>query len=349
MKKLTWLALAAVGLLAVAGSAQADNVTINGAGASFPYPIYSQWAHKYNSLTGVKINYQSIGSGGGIAQIKAKTVNFGASDEPLKPEALAESGLCQFPMVIGGVVLVVNVPGVGPGQLKLSGPVLGDIFLGKINKWDDPAIKSLNPDLKLPSQAITVAHRTDGSGTTFIFTSYLSMVSPAWKEKVGAGKSVNWPAAGSIGGKGNEGVAGQVKNVSGAIGYVEYAYALQNKMAFTQLKNKAGKFLSPSIEAFSAAAANADWKNAPGYYLLLNDEPGDQSWPIAGATYILIHKDQPDAAKAAVMLKYFKWCYDHGDEMAQKLDYVPLPDNVVKMVEDTWAKDVKAGGQPIKY
>jgi phosphate transport system substrate-binding protein len=349
MKKAAWLAVALVGLMALAGLAQAEDVTINGAGASFPYPIYSQWAHKYNSLTGVKINYQSIGSGGGIAQIKAKTVDFGASDEPLKTEALNESGLVQFPMVIGGVVLVVNIPGIGPGQLKLTGEVLGDIFLGKITKWDDPAIKGLNPDLKLPSQAITVAHRTDGSGTTFIFTSYLAMVSPAWKERVGAGKSVNWPAAGSIGGKGNEGVAGQVKMVSGAIGYVEYAYALQNKMAFTQLKNQAGKFLNPSIEAFQAAAANADWKNAPGYYLMLDNQPGDQSWPIAGATYILLHKDQPNAAKIAAMLKYFTWCYQHGGEMAAKLDYVPLPKNVVEMVGATWAKDVKAEGKPVKY
>jgi len=349
MKKAAWLTAVLVGLMALAGLAQAEDVTINGAGASFPYPIYSQWAHKYNSLTGVKINYQSIGSGGGIAQIKAKTVDFGASDEPLKAEALNESGLVQFPMVIGGVVLVVNIPGIGPGQLKLTGEVLGDIFLGKIAKWDDPAIKSLNPDLKLPSQAITVAHRTDGSGTTFIFTSYLAMVSPAWKEKVGAGKAVNWPAAGSIGGKGNEGVAGQVKMVSGAIGYVEYAYALQNKMAFTQLKNQAGKFLNPSIEAFQAAAASADWKNAPGYYLMLDNQPGDQSWPIAGATYILLHKDQPNAAKITAMLKYFKWCYQHGGEMAAKLDYVPLPANVVEMVEATWAKDVKAEGKPVTY
>jgi phosphate transport system substrate-binding protein len=349
MKKGIWLAVTLVGLMALAGVAPAADLTLNGAGATFPYPIYSQWAHKYNSLTGLKVNYQAIGSGGGIAQIKAKTVDFGASDEPLKPAALAEAGLVQFPRVIGGVVLVVNIPGVGPGQLKLDGKVLGDIFLGKINKWDDPAIKGLNPGLKLSSQAITVAHRTDGSGTTFIFTSYLSMVSPAWKEKVGAGKSVNWPAPGSIGGKGNAGVAGQVKNVSGAIGYVEYAYALQNKMAYTQLKNKAGKFLNPSIETFQATAANADWKNAPGYYLILDDQPGDQSWPIAGATYILVHKDQTDAAKVAAMLKYFKWCYDHGADMAKKLDYVPLPENVVKMVEATWAKEIKVNGQPAKY
>jgi phosphate transport system substrate-binding protein len=349
MKKVAWLAVVLVGFLALAGVVQADNVTLNGAGATFPYPIYSQWAHKYNSLTGLKVNYQAIGSGGGIAQIKAKTVDFGASDEPLKAPALKEAGLVQFPRVIGGVVLVVNIPGVGPGQLKLDGKTLGDIFLGKVNKWDAPAIKSLNPDLKLPSLAITVAHRTDGSGTTFIFTSYLSMVSPDWKTKVGAGKSVNWPAPGSIGGKGNAGVAGQVKNVSGAIGYVEYAYALQNKMAYTQLKNKAGHFLKPSIETFQAAAANADWKNAPGYYLILDDQPGDQSWPIAGATYILVHEDQTDAAKVGAMLKYFKWCYDHGGDMAKKLDYVPLPANVVKMVEQTWATEIKVNGKPVKY
>jgi phosphate transport system substrate-binding protein len=349
MKQVSWLAVALVGLMALVGLAQAEDITINGAGASFPYPIYSQWAHKYNSLTGVKINYQSIGSGGGIAQIKAKTVDFGGTDEPLKLEDLTKEGLTQFPLVIGGVVLVVNVPGIGPGQLKLSGELLADIFLGKVNKWDDPAIKSLNPDLKLPSQAITVTHRSDGSGTTYIFTSYLAMVSPEWKEKVGAGKSVKWPAPGSIGGKGNEGVAGQVKVVSGAIGYVEYAYALQNKMAFTQLKNKDGKVLSPNIEAFQAAAANADWKNAPGFNLLLNNEPGEKSWPIAGATYILMHKEQPDATKAAAMLKYFKWCFAHGGEMAEKLDYVPLPQNVVEMVEATWAKEVKAGGNPVKY
>lgn len=341
-----FLAVLILNLLLV-GLAQAQSVSFNGAGASFPFPIYSQWAHKYNQTTGVKVNYQSIGSGGGIAQIKAKTVDFGASDEPLKPEALAEGGLVQFPMVIGGVVPVVNVPGIGPGDLKLSGEVLADIYLGKVNKWDDPAIKALNPDLKLPSQAITVVHRTDGSGTTFIFTSYLALVSPAWKEKAGAGKSVNWPAPNSVGGKGNEGVAGQVKVVTGAIGYVEYAYAVQNKMAYAQLKNKAGKFLKPSIETFQAAAANADWQKAQGFYLLLNNEPGDRSWPIAGATYILVHKEQPDAAKAQAMLKYFDWCYKHGGEMAAKLDYVPLPANVVEMVEATWAKEIKSGGQPV--
>jgi phosphate transport system substrate-binding protein len=348
MKKVVWLLMVLAGLLALAGLAQAEDITINAAGATFPYPIYSQWAHKYNSMTGVKLNYQSIGSGGGIAQIKAKTVDYGASDAPLKADVLKQSGLVQFPMVMGGVVIVVNLPGIGPGQLKLTNPILADIYLGKTKKWDDDAIKKLNPGLKLPSQDITVVHRSDGSGTTFIFSSFLSTVSPEWKQKVGANTSVQWP--GGVGGKGNEGVAGQVKNISGSIGYVEYAYALQNKMAFTQLKNKNGKFLSPSIDTFQAAAANADWKNAPyGYYLMLVDQPGDQSWPIAGATFILVHKDQPNAAKAAAMLKWFDWCYKHGGDMAKKLDYVPMPENVVKMVEATWAKEIKADGKPVKY
>jgi phosphate transport system substrate-binding protein len=348
MKKVSWLALALVVLMALAGLAQAGDLTINAAGATFPYPIYSQWAHKYNSLTGVKLNYQSIGSGGGIAQIKAGTVDYGASDAPQKAAMLQENGLVQFPMVMGGVVMVVNLPGIGPGQIKLTNPILADIYLGKIKKWDDPAIKKLNSGLKLPSQAITVVHRSDGSGTTFIFSSYLSTVSPEWQQKVGANTSVQWPVG--IGGKGNEGVAGQVKNISGSIGYVEYAYALQNKMAFTKLQNKAGKFLDPSIEAFEAAAANADWAKAPyGFYLMIVDQPGDQSWPIAGATFILMHKDQTDLVKAAAMLKWFDWCYKHGGEMAKKLDYVPMPESVVKMVEASWTKYIKVNGKPVKF
>jgi phosphate transport system substrate-binding protein len=349
MKKLTWLVTVAVvvGFLAAVGLAQAAE-TINAAGATFPYPIYSQWAHKYNSLTGLKLNYQSIGSGGGIAQIKAKTVDYGASDAPQKAEMLKENGLVQFPMVMGGVVIVVNLPGIRPGQLKLTNPILADIYLGKIKKWNDPAIAKVNPGLKLPSQAITVVHRSDGSGTTFIFSSYLSTVSPEWQQKVGANTSVQWPVG--IGGKGNEGVAGQVKNVSGSIGYVEYAYALQNKMAYTQLKNKAGKFLNPSIETFEAAAANADWTKAPyGFYLMIVDQPGETSWPIAGATFILLHKDQTDPAKATAMLKWFDWCYKHGGEMAKKLDYVPMPESVVKLVEESWVKDIKANGKPVKW
>jgi phosphate transport system substrate-binding protein len=348
MKKMWFLAVVGLSLLALVNLSQAQSLSLNAAGASFPYPIYSQWAHKYHELTGVKLNYQSIGSGGGIAQIKAKTVDFGATDEPLKPEDLEKSGLVQFPTVMGGIVPVFNVPGLEAGQLKLDGPTLAAIFLGKISQWDDAALKQLNPDLKLPSQAITVAHRTDGSGTTFIFTSYLAMVSPEFKEKVGAGKAVKWPAPNSIGGKGNEGVAGQVRAVKGAIGYVEYAYAFQNKIPFALLKNQAGKFVTPSIESFQAAAANADWTKAPkGFSLMLNNQPGEASWPIVGATYILAYKDYPDANKAKGILKFFDWAYQHGADMAKNLHYVPLPDNVMKLVEADWAQEIKSGGKPV--
>jgi len=345
--RMTLRVLAAVlaGLLAAAGLAQAQTVTINGAGATFPYPIYSQWAYKYNQLTGVKVNYQSIGSGGGIAQIKAKTVDFGASDEPLTPEDLEKSGLMQFPMVIGGVVPVVNLKGIEAGQLRLTGETLAQVFLGKITKWDDPAIKNLNPNLKLPVQDIAVVHRSDGSGTTWIFTDYLNKVSPEWRQKVGAGKAVQWPAPNSVGGKGNEGVAGYVKKVAGSIGYVEYAYALQNKMAVVLLKNRED-FVAPSSETFQAAAANADWEKARDFHMVLTDQPGPKSWPIVGATYILVYRSQPEAGKARAMLKFFDWCYKHGGEMAAKLDYVPLPEDVVKLVESAW-KEVKAGGKPV--
>ena len=340
------LGLAAM-ILGLAVGLQAQTVALNGAGASFPYPLYSQCAHKYHEMTGVKINYQSIGSGGGIAQIKAKTVDFGASDEPLKAEELDQAGLVQFPMVVGGVVPVVNLPGIAPGQIKFAGDLLAQVFLGKITKWNDPAIKNLNPGLNLPDLNITIVHRADGSCTTWLFTHYLGLSSPEWKEKVGVGKAVKWPAPSSVGGKGNEGVASYVKKVVGAIGYVEYAYAVQNRMSFGVLKNKAGNFVTPSIESFQAAAANADWQKAPGYYLVLNDQPGEQSWPITGATYILVHKQQPDAAKAKAMLKFFDWCYKHGTEMAQKLDYVPLPPQVVELVQATWAKEIKANGKPV--
>ncbi len=297
MKKLWWLLIAGMFVLMLANLAQAQSQALNAAGASFPYPIYSQWAHKYNELTGVQLNYQSIGSGGGIAQTKAHTVDFGASDAPLKPEEIEKIGIVQFPTVMGGVLPIFNVPGLESGKLKLDGTTLADIYLGKITKWDDPAIQKLNPSLKLPSQAIAVVHRSDGSGTTFIFTHYLSAVSPAWQAKVGAGTSVKWPAQAEIGGKGNEGVAGQVKAVSGAIGYVEYAYALQNKIPYALLKNKAGKYVQPSLDSFQAAAANADWSKAPrGFALNLNDQPGENSWPIVGATYILAYKDYPDPA-----------------------------------------------------
>jgi len=347
MKKGFPLFLAALLLLAAVPWAQAQNVTINGAGATFPFPVYSQWAHKYDELNKIKINYQGIGSGGGIAQIKAKTVDFGGTDEPLKPEDLDKNGLIQFPTVMGGVVPVINVPGLKAGELKLDGPTLAAIFMGKINKWDDPAVKKLNPEAKLPAQTITVAHRTDGSGTTFIFTSYLSKVSPEWKEKVGAGKAVKWPAPNSIGGKGNAGVAGQVKAVNGSIGYVEYAYALQNQIPHVSLKNQAGKFLQPDLDSFQSAAANADWSKAPkGFSLMLIDQPGEKSWPIVGATFIMFHKDQADAKKAKEVLRFFAWSYKHGGDMAKKLHYVPMPENVVKLVEESW-KEVKSGSAPV--
>ena len=347
MKKGLLFILAALMLVWGVPAAQAQNVTINAAGATFPYPVYSQWAHKYNELTKVKINYQGIGSGGGIAQMKAKTVDFGGTDKPLKPAELEKSGIVQFPTVMGGVVPVINVPGITGGKLKLDGPTLADIFLGKVNKWNAPAIKKLNPGLKLPNQAITVAHRTDGSGTTFIFTSYLAKVSPEWKAKVGAGKAVKWPAANSIGGKGNAGVAGQVKAVSGSIGYVEYAYALQNKIPHAALKNKAGKVVQPDMDSFQAAAANADWSKAPkGFSLMLVDQPGAKSWPIVGVTYIMMHKNYPDAKKAKEILKFFAWAFKHGGDMAKKLHYVPMPENVVKLVEASWSQ-VTSGGKPM--
>ena len=323
----------------------AESQTLNGAGASFPYPVYAQWAYKYNSLTGVKINYQSIGSGGGIAQIKAKTVDFGASDAPLTKEQLDEGGLVQFPMVMGGVTPVVNIKGVKPGELKLTPTLLADIYLGAIKKWNDPKIAAVNPELNLPNRAITVVHRADGSGTTWIFTNYLDKVSPAWHSNVGMGKAVQWPAG--VGGKGNEGVATNVQRINGAIGYVEFAYALQNKMTHALMQNKAGKFVGPTIESFQSAAANADWANAPGFYMVLTDQPGDDSWPITGATFILIHKAQADAAKTGEIFKFFKWSYDHGSDVAVKLHYVPMPKNVVELVEQQWRDSVKANGAQI--
>ncbi len=318
---------------------------LNGAGASFPYPVYAQWAHQYNQAKGVRINYQSIGSGGGIAQIKAKTVDFGASDAPLKAKALDEAGLIQFPMVMGGVVPVLHVKGIGAGKLKLSAKALAGIFLGDIKKWNDAVIAGLNPGLSLPDQAIHVVHRADGSGTTWIFTNYLSKVSPAWKKKVGTGKAVAWPAG--VGGKGNEGVAGYVKRLDGAIGYVEYAYALKNKIPHVLLQNQAGQFVAPTIETFQAAAANADWTHAPGFYMVLTDQPGKQSWPITGATFILLHKAQSSAAKAKAMLQFFDWCYANGGETAKKLHYVPMPKAVVALVKARWKKDLRAAGKPV--
>lgn len=322
---------------------QAANVT--GAGASFPYPIYAKWAFEYHAATGTAVNYQSIGSGGGQQQIKAKTVDFGASDDPLKAEDLEKSGLLQFPAVIGGTVPVVNISGVAPGQLKLTGAVLADIFLGKVKKWDDQAITSLNPDLKLPSTDIIVVHRSDGSGTTFGWTNYLSKVSPDWKEKVGEGKAVKWPTG--QGGKGNEGVAAYVGQLKNSIGYVEYAYAKQNNLAWTQLQNKDGQFVQPEQSAFAAAAANADWKSAPGMGVVLTNEPGAQSWPVTAATFILVHKVQDKPEQGRSVLEFFDWAFKNGAKSAEGLDYVPLPENVTAQIRAAWGEIKTTDGTPV--
>ncbi len=333
-------------MMAMAGAAMAEDATINGAGATFPYPVYAKWAEAYKGKTGVSVNYQSIGSGGGIKQITAKTVDFGASDAPLTVDKLNEIGLIQFPMVMGGVVPVVNIPNVKPGQLKLTGAVLSDIYLGKIASWDDPAIAKLNSNVKLPKLKITPVARSDGSGTTFIFTHYLSKISPEWKEKVGNATSVTWPAG--VGGKGNEGVASYVQRIKGGIGYVEYAYALQNKMNYTLLQNAAGKFVKPSAASFQAAAANADWAKTPGFNLMLTDQPGAESWPVTGATFILVYKKQEKLQQAQEMLKFFDWDYRQGGDLAKQLDYVPMPDSVVKLVQETWEKEIRdATGGPV--
>lgn len=325
-------------LIGLAGVAQAAEIT--GAGATFPYPIYAKWAEAYKVKTGTGINYQSIGSGGGIKQIQAKTVSFGASDKPLTTAELDKDGLMQFPMIMGGVVPVVNLEGIKAGQLKLNGQALADIYLGKITKWSDPALRALNKGLKLPDRVISVVHRADGSGTTFVFTNYLSKVSPQWKDKVGNDASVSWPAG--VGGKGNEGVASYVQRIKGSIGYVEYAYALQNKMVYAQLQNKDGAFVKPDSSTFQAAASNADWEHAPGFYLLLTEQPGKASWPITGASFILMHKVQDKPAVAQEVLKFFDWAYHSGDKMAQSLGYVPMPDKVIKLVEDAWQTQIKA-------
>jgi phosphate transport system substrate-binding protein len=346
IKKVIAFSVAMVALFALeAFGGKKFNMIINGAGASFPFPVYSEWAYEYNSLTGVKLNYQSIGSGGGIAQIKAKTVAFGASDAPLKPDELGECGLIQFPMIMGGIVPVINVEGIKAGELRLTADVLADIFLGKITKWDDSRIKEVNEEINIPRKDITVVHRADGSGTTWLFTNYLDKVSKEWHEKVGTGKAVDWPAG--VGGKGNEGVASYVQRVSGAIGYVEFAYALKNNLTYTLMQNKEGKFIAPTIHTFKAAAANAEWEDAPGYYLVLTDQPGKDSWPITGASFILMHKDQDSEQLARETLKFFDWCYKHGKESAEKLHYVLMPDNVVEMVERTWEKKIRAGGKKV--
>jgi phosphate transport system substrate-binding protein len=339
---------ATVAAAALAASASvALALDISGAGATFPYPIYAKWADSYKKDTGVGLNYQSIGSGGGIKQIKAKTVTFGASDQPLKAEDLESSGLVQWPQVIGGIVPVVNLDGVAPGELVLSGDLLAKIFLGEIKSWDDAAIKKLNPKAKLSAQAIAVVHRSDGSGTTFNFTNYLSKVSEEWKTKVGENSAVEWPMG--IGAKGNEGVANNVANTKGAIGYVEYAYAKQNKLTFTKMLNKGGKTVSPVSETFQAAAANADWAKAPGFYQILTDQPGDKSWPITAATFILVQKAQTadSAPAAAEALKFFTWAFANGGKAAEELDYIPMPKTVVELIKKSWANIKNTDGKPL--
>ncbi|MBS0581051.1 MAG: phosphate ABC transporter substrate-binding protein PstS [Proteobacteria bacterium] len=331
------MVVAAVSTVVFAGAALAAD--ISGAGATFPYPIYSKWADAYKTQTGVGLNYQSIGSGGGIKQIKAKTVTFGASDMPLKPEDLQAAGLVQFPMIIGGVVPVVHIKGVAPGALVLDGATVASIYMGEITKWDDARVKKLNPKLALPGTTIAPVYRSDGSGTNFLFSDYLSKSSPKFQSSIGANTSVQWPVG--IGAKGNEGVANMTTQTDGAIGYVEYAYAKQTKMAYTQLVNKAGKAVTPNAESFQAAAASADWKNAAGYYLILTDQAGPASWPITGASFILVYAAPPDAAATTAALKFFDWAYKNGGKMAAELDYVPLPDALIQQVRATWKTQIK--------
>jgi phosphate transport system substrate-binding protein len=342
--KLNTLFLAA-GLATAALAGPAAAADISGAGATFPYPIYAKWADAYKKETNVGLNYQSIGSGGGIKQIQAKTVTFGATDAPLKGEDLEKSGLVQFPMVMGGIVPVINVEGVASGQLVLDGPTLAKIFMGEIKAWNDPAIAKLNAGVKLPAQPILVVRRSDGSGTTFNFTEYLARVSPEFKTKVGVNTAVEWPVG--LGAKGNEGVANNVMQTKGAIGYVEYAYAKQNKVAYTKLINKDGKVVAPELKSFVAAAANADWKSAPGFGISLNDQPGADSWPMTSPTFILMHKKPVDPAAATEALKFFDWAYRKGDKMAEDLDYIPMPEAVVKQVEATWSQITDASGKPL--
>ncbi|HQY07524.1 MAG: phosphate ABC transporter substrate-binding protein PstS [Burkholderiales bacterium] len=334
----------AAALLAASSATLAQDVT--GAGATFPAPLYAKWADAYNKSTGVKMNYQSVGSGAGLKQIRSKTVDFGASDMPLKDEDLAKDGLVQFPTVIGGVVPVVNIAGIQPGQIKLTGQVLGDIYLGKITKWSDPALAALNPGLKLPDADISPVRRADGSGTTFIFTNYLSKVNPDWKAKVGEGTAVNWPTG--AGGKGNEGVAAFVQRLPNSIGYLEYAYVKQNKLSYTLMKNRDGNFVPPSDTAFKAAAAGADWKSS--FYQITTDQPGKDAWPITNPTYIMMHKVQEKPAQATAAMKFFDWAYGNGDKMADDLDYVPLPDSVKALVRKQWSEQIKdASGKPVAF
>ncbi len=326
---------------ALAFGLNAHAADITGAGATFPFPIYAKWAEAYKQKTGVGMNYQSIGSGGGIAQIKAKTVDFGASDMPLKADDLEKSGLMQFPAIIGGVVPVVNIEGIAPGALKLTGPVLADIYFGKIKTWNDKAIADLNPGLKLPADPITVVRRSDGSGTTFLWTDYLSKVSPDWKSKVGASTAVSWPEG--VGGKGNEGVAAYVQRIKGSIGYVEYAYAKKNKMAHVSVQNRDGQFVQPDDLTFQAAAVGADWKGTPGFGAILTDQPGKTTWPISGASFILLQAKQDKPQNAVETMKFFDWAFKNGQAMASELDYVPLPEPLVRQIADAWKTQVKDG------
>jgi phosphate transport system substrate-binding protein len=336
-QRTTRLCSLALAGLAIAGTASAVDIT--GAGSTFVYPVLSQWSSDYSASTGVKVNYQSIGSGGGIAQIKAATVDFGATDKPLDPDELAQAGLAQFPVVIGGVVPVVNIEGIEAGQIKLTGPVLADIFLGKIQKWSDPAVTALNPNLKMGEAAISVVHRSDGSGTTFNFANYLSKVSEDWKAKVGEGTSIQWPVG--VGGKGNEGVAAYVKQIKNSIGYVELAYALQNKMAYASMKNKAGKFVQPDLDTFQAAAASADWTKVKDFHLVITDAAGENSWPIAASVFVLMYRQPKDATHTKTALEFFKAALEKGQDKAKALDYVPLPDPLVRQIEAYWAGTIK--------
>ena len=341
--KFALLSVASIAALSFTSLASAQQIT--GAGASFPAPLYSKWAAEYNKATGVKVNYQSVGSGAGIKQIDSKTVDFGASDMPQTDEVLKAKGQFQFPTVIGGTVPVINIQGIAPGQLKLDGQVLGDIYLGKITKWNDAAIKALNPTLALPDAAIAPVRRADGSGTTFNFTNYLSRVHPEWKAKVGEGTAVNWPVG--AGGKGNEGVAAFVSRLPNSIGYVEYSYVKQNKMTYALMKNKDGVFVAPDDEAFKAAAAGADWNKS--FYQLITDQPGKNAWPISTATFILMHVKQDKPANATEAFKFFAWAFKNGDKMASDLDYVPMPSNVIGSIEKAWGQVTDTAGKPVAW
>jgi len=337
----------AIALFAALAWTQAKAADISGAGATFPYPIYAKWAGAYKTQTGIGLNYQSIGSGGGIKQIKAKTVTFGASDKPLKASELDEAGLTQFPAIVGGTVLVVNLAGIKPGELVLDGDTTARIFLGEITQWDDPKIKALNPNVSLPNKAIAVVHRSDGSGTTFLFATFLAQNNSTWSNQVGADTALQWPVG--IGAKGNEGVANMAKQTDGAIGYVEFAYAKQNNMTFTQLVNKAGKTVQPSLDSFSAAAAGADWANTPGFNLVLTNQAAPDAWPIVGASFIIVYKRPADPPALLTALKFFDWAFKSGGDMAKQLDYVPLPPNVVQVIEKSWSDNIKGGGGDVMW